>query len=339
MKRLLDVLRLPIFLLLVVILAACTAQPAAPAPTAAPASAQVAATQAPAPAPATAAPEPTAVPTMAPKSQEQELIVFAAASLTESFKELGQQFEAAHPGAKVVFNFAGSQQLRAQLEQGAPADVFASANTKEMNGAIQSSLIVSGTQQAFARNRLIVIYPKDNPGQVETLADLAKPGLKLVVADKAVPVGQYTLDMLAKMSKDPAYGPHFADQVQKNVVSLEQDVKAVVAKVRLGEADAGVVYATDASAAGGDVTALQIPDQFNQLATYPIAALTKAPQADLAQQFIDLVLSDQGQQVLQKFGFLPPKSASGASAPSAVVAAGPSTVTEVRPDGFPAQGA
>lgn len=309
MKRSLDVLRLPFLLLLVVMLAACAAQPAAPSAAPAPTTDPVSATVAPV---ATAVPA-TVAPTGEPKAKAQELIVFAAASLTESFKELGQQFEAAHPGAKVVFNFAGSQQLRAQLEQGAPADVFASANKKEMDAAIKASLVVSGTQQTFARNRLIVIYPKDSPGSVETLADLAKPGLKLVIADKAVPVGQYTLDMLAKMSKDPTYGADFAGKVQKNVVSLEQDVKAVVAKVQLGEADAGVVYSTDASAAGDAVTALQIPDQFNQLATYPIAALEKAPQPELAQQFMDLVLSDQGQQVMQKYGFLPPKAAAGAS--------------------------
>ncbi len=287
-------LRLPILLFLVALLAACGAQPAAPLPAVAPTAAPAAATQA-----------------LAPRTNE--LIVFAAASLKESFTEIGKLFEAANPGAKVTFNFAGSQQLRAQLEQGAPADVFASANTKEMNSAIASSLVVSGTQKTFARNRLIVIVPKANQSKVATLADLAKPGLKLVIADKTVPVGQYTLDMLDKMGKDAAYGADFPARVQKNVVSLEQDVKAVVTKVQLGEADAGLVYSTDASAAARDVTALQIPDQFNQLATYPIAALTKAPQPDLARMFVDLVLSDQGQQVLAKYGFLPPKAAATSS--------------------------
>jgi molybdate transport system substrate-binding protein len=218
---------------------------------------------------------------------------------------MGQLFEAAHPGVEVILNFAGSQQLRAQLEQGALADVFASANTKEMNAAIASSLIISGTQKTFARNRLVVIFPKANPGKIATLADLARPGLKLVAADKAVPVGQYTLDMLGKMSQDPAYGADFPDKVQANVVSRENDVKAVVAKVRLGEADAGIVYSTDVTpAAAQDVTPLAIPDPFNQLATYPIAALAKAPQPDLAQQFIELILSDAGQGVLARYGFI-----------------------------------
>jgi molybdate transport system substrate-binding protein len=293
---------LSVLLVLMILLAACAA-PAAP-PTAVPQSSAP-----PTAAPTTAPVAATAVPPTAKEPAPQELTVFAAASLTESFSELAKQFEATHPGVKVVTNFAGSQQLRAQLEQGAQADVFASANTKEMNAAIQDSLVVSGTQKTFARNRLVAIFPKDNPGQIATLADLAKPGLKLVVADKAVPVGQYTLDMLTKMSKDPTYGADFADKVQKNVVSQENDVKAVVSKVRLGEADAGVVYSTDVTpAAAQDVTPLAIPDEFNQLATYPIAALAKAPQPDLAQQFVDLVLSDAGQEVLKGYGFILPKA-------------------------------
>lgn len=328
MRRPLPTIHLFVLSLLLVSLVACSAP--VPAPTAAPAAVPPTAAPAAAPAatavPPTAAP-PTAVPTAVPPTAvpvQRTLTVFAAASLTESFTEMGKQFEAAYPGAKAVFNFTGSQQLRAQLEQGAPADVFASANTKEMNAAIVSSVIVSGTQKTFARNRLVVIFPKDNPGQIEALADLARPGLKLVVADKAVPVGQYTVDMLDKMSKDPAYGADFADKVQANVVSRENDVKAVVAKARLGEADAGVVYSTDASAAAGKLGSLALPDQFNQLATYPIAPLAKAPQPDLAQQFMDLVLSDAGQQLLAKYGFISAK----ASQPATVAAAGPITVTD-----------
>ena len=288
---------LSMLLVLIILLAACAAPIASPTavpPTSAPTAAPVA---------------PTAVSPAATEPAPRMLTVFAAASLTESFGELAKQFEAAHPGVKVAINFAGSQQLRAQLEQGAQADVFASANTKEMNAAIQSSLVVSGTQKTFARNRLVAIFPKDNPGKIATLADLARPGLKLVVADKAVPVGQYTLDMLTKMSKDSAYGADFAAKVEKNVVSRENDVKAVLAKVRLGEADAGVVYSTDVTpAAAQDVTALTIPDQFNQLASYPIAALAKASQPDLAQQFVDLVQSDAGQQLLSRYGFIAGKA-------------------------------
>ena len=288
MRPSLPLRNLSVLFVLIVMLAACAA-PAAPlSPTAAP---------------------PAAVaPTAAPKPAQVELTVFAAASLTESFGELAKQFEAAHPGVKVLLNFAGSQQLSAQLVQGAPADVFASANTKEMLTAINGGVVVSDTQKTFARNRLTVIFPKDNPAKIATLADLAKPGLKLVVADKAVPVGQYTLDMLGKMSKDPAYGADFQAQVLKNAVSYEADVKGVVSKVSLGEADAGVVYTTDASSAADKLGSLTIPDQFNQIATYPVAALAKAPQPELAQQFIALVLSDAGQQLLKGYGFIPAKA-------------------------------
>jgi molybdate transport system substrate-binding protein len=178
-------------------------------------------------------------------AKPKTLTVFAAASLTESFGDIGKQFEVAHPGVKVILNLAGSQQLRAQFEQGARADVFASANTKEMNAAITAALVVSGTERTFALNRLVVIYPKNNPGKITTLADLARPGIKLDIADPSGPVGQYTLDMLSKMSRDAAFGSNFQERVLANVVSREENVKAVVAKVRLGEADAGIVYKTE----------------------------------------------------------------------------------------------
>ena len=146
--------------------------------------------------------------------------------------------------------------------------------------------------------------PKDNPAKISALADLAKPGLKLDVADKSVPVGQYTLDMLAKMSKDPAYGADFQANVLKNVVSNETDVKAVVAKVSLGEADAGVVYTTDASSGADKLSILTVPDQFNQIATYPIAVIANVPQSELARQFVAFVLSAAGQQTMAHHGFI-----------------------------------
>jgi molybdate transport system substrate-binding protein len=170
--------------------------------------------------------------------------------------------------------------------------------------AINGGLVVSGTQEIFARNRLAVIFPKDNPARINSLADLAKPGLKLDLEDKSVPAGQYTLDILAKMSKDPTYGATFPAQVLKNVVSLETDVKAVVAKVSLGEVDAGVVYTTDVRAAVDKLGSLTIPDQFNQIAMYPIAPIAKAPQPDLARQFVALVLSPAGQQTMARYGFM-----------------------------------
>ena len=233
------------------------------------------------------------------------LTVFAAASLTEPFAELGRQFEATHPGVRVQFNFAGTQQLRAQLEQGAHADVFAAASAKEMDAAIAASLAVNGTQRTFARNRLVVIVPSGNPGKVRSPADLGRPGLKLDLADPSVPVGQYSLAMLDKMSRDPAYGADFARKVESNVVSREDNVKSVVQKVSLGEVDAGVVYATDVGGAAARVGEVPVPDQYNQIAAYPIAPRARAPQPVLAQQFTEMVTSTVGQKVLAGHGFLP----------------------------------
>jgi molybdate transport system substrate-binding protein len=246
-----------------------------------------------------------------PAQPPKTLTVFAAASLTESFTEIGKQFEAENHNVKVTFNFAGSQQLRAQLEQGAKADVFASANTKEMTTAIISdSLVVSGTQHTFVTNRLAVIVPKSNPGKITSLADLARPGLKLDLADPSVPVGQYALDMLGKMSQDATFGTAFKDKVVANVVSREDNVKSVVAKVRLGEADAGVVFTTDITPdAAKELTTLDVPDRFNVIAVYPIAPLKNAVEPKLASQFVDWVLSSKGQQVFAKYGFIPAASA------------------------------
>ena len=234
------------------------------------------------------------------------LTVFAAASLTGAFTEIGRQFEAAHPGVKVTFNFAGSQQLAQQLGQGAPGDVFASANKKQMDVAVTAGRVASGSAQAFAKNRLLVIFPKDNPANLATLQDLAKPGLKLVLAAKEVPVGQYALDFLDKAVLDAAFGSIFKDDVLKNVVSYEQDVKAVLTKVVLGEADAGIVYTTDVVGdSAGKVGRLDIPDALNTIASYPIARVSDSANADQAQAFVDTVLSPAGQAVLAQYGFLP----------------------------------
>ncbi len=260
------------------------------------------------PAPTTSAPSadpPPSAPAQAPASA-QKLTIFAAASLTDAFNEIGDKFKQQNPGATFDFNYAGSQQLRTQLEQGAVADVFASANTAEMNYAIKSLLVVSGTQKTFVRNRLAVIVPKDNPGGVNELKDLAKPGLKVVLAAPSVPVGGYALTALNKMNAD--FGATFSQTVLSNVVSQEDNVKQVVAKVQLGEADAGIVYSSDVTPdAVAKVTKLDIPDKYNVLATYPIAVLKTALQSDLAGKFVDYVLSSDGQAVLAKWGFIPAK--------------------------------
>ncbi len=236
--------------------------------------------------------------------ERQTLTVLAAASLTESFTELGKSFEAQHPGVTVAFNFAGSQQLAQQLDQGAPADVFASANKKYMDAAVTSKRVAAGASATFAKNRLVVIFPKANPAGLTTLQDLAKPGLKLDLADKTVPVGQYSLDFLAQTAQDPAFGTDFKDKVLKNVVSYETDVKAVVSKVSLGEADAGVVYLTDYHAAADKLGKLDIPEALNTIANYPIAPIADSQNADLAKAFVALALSPEGQAILTKYGFV-----------------------------------
>jgi molybdate transport system substrate-binding protein len=244
-----------------------------------------------------------------------DLNVFAAASLTEPFSEIGKLFESNHPGVHVVLNFAGSQQLAQQINQGAPADIFASANNLQMKMVIQAGGIVSGTQETFVKNRLVVIYPKNNPAGLKQLKDLAKPGLKLVFAAKDVPVGQYTLQFLNQAKDDPAFGSSYQDAVIKNVVSYEDNVKAVLAKVALGEADAGIVYTSDISGAdANNVGQLDIPDALNVIATYPIAPVKASKNPELAQAFIEVVLSAQGQDILAKYNFIPAASPAEGSA-------------------------
>ncbi len=247
-----------------------------------------------------------------------ELTVFAAASLTDAFNEIGKNFEAANPGVKLTFNYAGSQQLAQQLGQGAPADVFASANGKQMDVAIQAGRIVTGTAHTFARNRLIVIAPKDNPAQVNTLQDLAKPGLKLVFAAKEVPVGQYALDFLDKATKDGSMGADYRETVLANVVSYEDNVRSVLAKITLGEGDAGIVYSTDTYSVTDKVQSIEIPDNLNTLASYPIAAVTDSAHFDLAKKFAEYTFTPEAQTVLVKYGFIPTTGSATGAAPAAL---------------------
>ena len=218
-----------------------------------------------------------------------EIKVFAAASLTAAFNELGPKYTAAE-GTKVTFNFAGSQALATQIQQGAPADVFASADINNMDKV--KDLV--GTPQNFASNLLQIVVEKGNPKGVEGLDDLANPDLKVVLAAPDVPAGKYAQQALEKAN------------VTVKPVSQEDNVKAVVNKVALGEADAGIVYVTDVTAGGDKVEGVDIPEELNVVATYPIATVKASKAQDKAQAFMDLVRSDQGQQVLKKYGFLPP---------------------------------
>lgn len=215
------------------------------------------------------------------------LTVFAAASLTESFNALGKSFEASHPGVKVRFNFGGSSTLAQQINQGAPADVFAAASPATMKP-------VSSSSQIFAKNRLVIATPKDNPGKVAKLADLSSSKLKVILCAEQVPCGAAAKKALATA------------HVTVKPASQEQDVKAVLTKVKLGEADAGLVYRSDVKSAGTAVKGIEFPESAQAINDYPIVALPKAPQGALAREFIGLVLSPQGKAALTQVGFESP---------------------------------
>jgi molybdate transport system substrate-binding protein len=249
-----------------------------------------------------AGPDPTPAAASTPELRGK-VTVFAAASLTDAFNELKTQFTRLNPRVEVEYNFGGSPTLRTQLEQGARADVYASADQAQMNLASQNGVVTS-TGKVFVRNSLVIVTPKDNRARISTPADLRRPSLKLVLANADVPVGAYARQSLAAMERDPAFGQGFADAVLKNVVSLESNVKQVVAKVELGEADGGIVYGTDITPAlASKLTSIAIPAQFNVIAEYPIALVKGAGNARAGQAFIDFVLSPAGQAVLKKYGF------------------------------------
>ena len=259
----------------------------------------------------TAAPLPTALPptsalaaTSAPAAVT--LNVFAAASLTQAFGEMGKTFEAANPGVTVTFNFAGSQTLVTQIQQGAPADIFASASGANMDALVTAGFVDMSAPQNILTNILVAILPPNNPANVQTLQDLAKPGLKIVLADASVPAGKYARQIFDNISKDPAYSTNFSTKVLANVVSNETDVKQVVSKVMLGEADAGIVYVSD-TVASPTLKTIEIPANLNVVAKYPIAPLIKSTNPDLAAKFITYVLSADGQATLKKWGFTPIK--------------------------------
>ncbi|MBZ0300711.1 MAG: molybdate ABC transporter substrate-binding protein, partial [Anaerolineae bacterium] len=222
----------------------------------------------------------------------QTLVVFAASSLTDAFEEIGTAFQAAQPGVKVLFSFGGSSALATQLAEGAPADVFASANTRQMQVAQEAGRI-SGSPLTFAKNRLVLIVPADNPANIQSLRDLANPGVRLVVAAPAVPVRDYTDVMLDRLAADPNYGEEYRQAVVANIVSEEDNVRQVAAKVALGEADAGTVYISDVTPDIADqVIAIPIPDDLNTIATYPIAVTDDSALPELAQTFVDFVRSE-----------------------------------------------
>lgn len=217
------------------------------------------------------------------------LTVFAAASLTETFTELGRTFESDHPGTKVTFNFGSSATLARQIAQGAPADVFAAANAVTMKAVTDAGHAANPT--IFVRNKLQIAVPAANPAKVDGLEDLADPQVKVALCAPQVPCGDASAKALA------------AAGVSVKAVTLEQDVKATLTKVSLGEVDAALVYATDVKATAGRVTGIDFPEAGQAVNDYPIVALAQAPSAALARQFVELVLSERGKRVLARAGF------------------------------------
>lgn len=223
-------------------------------------------------------------------SGDTTLTVYAASSLTAAFGEIAEEFEAEHEGVDVKLDFGGSSDLVTQIQNGAPADIFASADTANMDKLVQDGL-TGADPQDFATNVLEIAVPPGNPAGVQTLADLAEPGLKLVVCAPEVPCGAAAQQVaqVAGVTLDP--------------VSEEQSVTDVLGKVTSGEADAGLVYVTDVAGAGDDVEGITFPESKQVVNVYPIAPVADSDQAELAQEFVDLVLGDTGQQILQDAGF------------------------------------
>lgn len=218
------------------------------------------------------------------------LTVLAAASLTDVFDDAGAAYHKAHPAVTVRFSFAGSQELAAQVKQGVPADALVTADTKTMDGLAGST----GTAHVIAKNRLVIATAEDNPEKIGGLADLARKDLKVVLAAPEVPAGRYSKQVLD------------AQKIKVHPVSAEPNVRAVLSKVELGEADAGIVYVTDAAAAPGKVDTVKIPDSQNAIAEYPAATLKASRHAAAAAGFVNWLNSAEAQKILRDAGFLKP---------------------------------
>jgi molybdate transport system substrate-binding protein len=236
------------------------------------------------------------------EAQSSTLTVFAASSLTDAFGELERAFEEQNSGTDVRMNFASSSDLLFQIQQAAPADVFASADEAKMDTAVEENLVKQ--PEVFARNSLVVIVPAANPAGIEEFRDLAGANAKVVLAEEGVPIAEYAKQVLT--NADGVYGEGFSQSVLDKVVSRDANVRAAAHRVALGEADATFVYRSDVTEDIRDqVQIVDIPEDLNVVATYPMATVERSEDPDLAQKWIDFVLSDDGQSVLEKYGFMP----------------------------------
>jgi len=235
--------------------------------------------------------------------QPRELTVFCAAGLIGPFSETGQMYKNS-TGVDVVFSFDGVQSLRTQVENGAYADLFVSSSYKHLNALKAEDLMDNSSISVIAKNRVALIVPKDNPAKIESLYDIARPGIKIVMAAEDVPIGDYTRQVLDNLEKDPAYGPEYKKKVLSNVVSLETNANYIVSKVGLGETDVGFFWQSKST---GDmekkITRITIPDKYNIIADYNIGILRQSESPVQAKEFINLVKSEKGMALLEKYGF------------------------------------
>ena len=248
----------------------------------------------------------TTGPTTAPASAAAvELDILAAASLKGALEEAKSAYETANPGTTLVLSTDSSAALETKIEQGAPADVFLSADTTNPQKLVDGGF-ASGAAVAFAGNKLTVIVPTDNPAGIESPADLAEPGVKVIGAGEAVPITKYAKQLLANLAKESGYPAGFEAAYTANVVSMEENVKAVVAKIELGQGDAAIVYVTDA-AASSKVKAIDIPPTANVPATYAGVVVKASANEAAASAFLTWLAGADGQAILAEFGFLPPR--------------------------------
>ena len=256
-----------------------------------------------APAEPSAAPS-VAAPSSAPSAASGELTIFAAASLKNVLAEAETAYEAANPGADLTISTDSSAALETQIEQGAPADVFLSADTINPQKLVDAGL-ASGEAVPFAGNKLTVIVPTDNPAGIQSAADLAKPGLRIIAAGDEVPITKYATQLIENLGVEADDPEGFAAAYAANVASKEDNVSAVVSKIELGEGDAGIVYITDA-VASDEVTPIEVPASANVPATYAGVVVGASQHQEAAAAFLDWLNKPDGQAVLSSFGFLPP---------------------------------
>lgn len=236
-------------------------------------------------------------------AEEQVLVVSAASSLQDSFIEAGKMFEHDHPGTRIAFNFASSNQLFNQIEQGAPVDVFASADMSLLKRLAEK--LITTEDSVMAKNKLTVIVSKSSNMKVNDIADLTKKGVRIILAGNQVPAGRYARQFLQKADQGGSYGADFNAKVMANVVSEEPDLRMVAMKVSFGEGDAGIVYVSDASGdVGNKVRTIAIADNLNVLMEYGVAIVKKSAHPELAKAFYDLMLSPKGQAIITKGGLL-----------------------------------